>query len=116
MILIDIASIVFVSVTMNHLGLIEAIEEKIDKEIPIVECPKCCSFWCSLVYMLIVTHEPIKSLAVSFLSSYSALWLELIEVFVDSLYLRLYGKITTEHSDYTAASCADGGHSEGSVS
>lgn len=90
---IDIASIVFVCVTANHLGLIKAIEEELERELPILNCCKCFSFWVTLPYTLIVTHSPFTSLAISFLCSYLAIWLELLEGYVDVFYNKFYGKI-----------------------
>jgi hypothetical protein len=89
---IDIASIVFVCVTMNHLGLITAIESVIKNRLPILNCPKCCTFWGVLLYGLAANHfeEILELLAISFLASYIALWLELFESLIDTLYLRLY--------------------------
>ena len=89
---IDIASIVFVCVTMNHLGLIGKIEE-INGKLPILNCPKCSSFWGVMLYMLVTTRHIIVSLAISFLCSYLAIWLELFEGYVDTLYNKLYDKI-----------------------
>ena len=89
---IDIASIVFVCVTMNHLGLIRKIEE-IRGELPILNCPRCSSFWCVLIYTLVTTRHVIPSLAISFLCSYLAIWLELFEGYIDTLYNKLYDKI-----------------------
>ena len=100
---IDIASIVFVCVTMNHLGLIKAIEEKAGFEFTILCCPKCCTFWCVLLYSVFAYKQILIPLAIYFLASYSATWLELFEAFIDTLYLRLYDKITTKYSDYTTA-------------
>lgn len=54
-------------------------------------------------------------LAVSFLCSYLALWLELLEGFIDTSYLRVYEKIYNP-SDDTTASDTDGGCSAGPVS
>ena len=92
---IDIASIVFVCVTMNHLGLITAIESVIKNRLPILNCPKCCTFWSVLLYGLTANHfeEILELLAISFLASYIAIWLELFEGFIDTLFLKLYGKI-----------------------
>ena len=90
---IDIAAIVFVCVTMNHLGLVKAIEDTIDRELRIVNCPKCLSYWGVLAYTVITSCEPIPSLAISFLASYIAIWLELFEGFIDTLYQKLYDKI-----------------------
>jgi hypothetical protein len=90
---IDIASIVFVCVTMNHLGLITAIEKHIGYEFPILDCVKCSSFWLTLIYVGMMSGQPITTLAVSFLASYIAIWLELLEGYIDTLYLKIYGKI-----------------------
>ena len=115
MIWIDIAAIMFVCVTMNHLGLVKAIEDTYDRELPIINCVKCSSFWAVLIYTAFVTHDAIASLAVSFLAAYVAIWLELFEAFIDTLYMKLYGKIYATSDDTTAAG-TDKGNSAGSVS
>lgn len=111
---IDIAGIVFVCVTMNHLGLISAIEDVTHRKLWIVDCPKCSTFWSALAYTAITTRDVIPSLAISFLASYVALWLELLEGFVDTLYLKLYGKIYNT-SDDTPAAGTDSGNTAGSM-
>ena len=98
----DIVSLVFVCVTANHLGLVKAIEEAWDRELPIINCPKCLTFWSVLLYMVFVTRGFILSLAISFLASYSALWLELLEGYIDTLYLKLYDKIYNSAADTSA--------------
>ena len=116
----DIVSIVFVCVTMNHLGLVGKIEELTGKAIPILNCPKCSSFWFSLFLLLGESEEIMGEfpmlLAISFLASYSAMWLELLEGYIDTLFLRFYGKITANHQDDTAAPDADSGNSDSTVS
>ena len=114
---IDIASIVFVCVTANHLGLIGKLEE-IMGELPIIDCPKCSAFWSTLTYGLwsFGFSEIPLLLAISFLASYIALWLELLEAYIDTLYMKLYGKITETDTDDTVAADDDGGHPESSVS
>ena len=103
MTLLDIASIVFACVTANHLGLIAAIEDVSKMEIPIARCPKCLTFWCTLAYTLwsVGFSDLPLVLAISFLASYSALWLELLEGYVDTLYTKLYDTIypTTDTPD-----------------
>jgi len=108
---IDIAGIVFVCVTANHLGLISAIEGVIKHQLPIMNCPKCLTCWSVLAYMVTTAHDIITSLAVSFLASYIAIWLELLEGFVDTLYIMLYGKITEADNDNEATTSADDGNS-----
>ena len=113
---IDIASIVFVCVTMNHLGLIGVIEERIGYELPIINCSKCSSYWSVFAFTLVTAHDIIPSLAVSFLASYTAIWLELLEAYIDTLYLWLYGKITSTDNDDTASDGTDGYDAAGPVS
>ena len=100
---LDIASIVFVCVTMNHLGLIKAIEEVTEHELPVINCPKCSTMWLTLLYMLITSNQLIASLAISFLASYTAIWLELFEGYIDTLYSKLYDTI------YSTADTTDDG-------
>lgn len=111
----DIAAIVFVATTINHLGLISAIESAIDRKLWIVDCPKCLSFWLSL-FWLITSCPPITALAVSLLASYSALWLELAEAYLDSLYLLLYEKIKSTGDDNQDPADANNGNPAGSMS
>ena len=113
---IDIASIVFVCVTMNHLGLMAAIEGVVRHGLPVINCPKCCTCWSVLAYMIITGHDIIMSLAVSFLASYTAIWLELLEAYIDTLYLWLYGKITSTDNDDTTADGPDDNNTTGTVS
>ena len=112
----DIAGIVLVCVTMNHLGLRSAVEGVIKCKLRIVNCPKCATFWSVLVYMAIVNQDAITTLAVSLLASYAALWVELLEGFIDTIYLKLYGKITTADNDNAATADADNGNSASPVS
>lgn len=90
---IDIACIVFVCVTANHLGLINAIEDVVGTELPVINCVKCSTYWFTLCYTLFATHDIILSFAISFLASYSAIWLELFEGIVDTYYNKLYDEI-----------------------
>ena len=106
----DIAGIVCVCVTMNHLGLVKAIEDTWDRELPSINCVKCSTFWSVLIYTSFTAHDVIASLAVSFLCSYIAIWLELFEGFIDTLYLKLYGKIY-KTSDNAPATNPDKGNS-----
>ena len=100
---IDIACIVFTCVTMNHLGLIKAIEESTETEILILDCPKCSTFWCVLFYSVLTSKQVIAPLAISFLASYLAIWLELLEGFIDTLYMKIYEKIYPDTSDNEAS-------------
>lgn len=113
---IDIASIVFVCVTANHLGLVKAIEDTIHRELRIFNCPKCFSFWGVLAYSIITSCETIPSLAISFLCSYLATWLELLEGYIDTLYTKLYETIYPNTSDNEASADGDKGDTTGTMS
>lgn len=89
----DIACIVFICTTVNHLGLIKAIERVVRHSLPILNCAKCLTFWCVLTFQLVSCCNPLTSLAISFLCSYIALWLELFMYAINTLYNRIYGKI-----------------------
>ena len=106
---IDIVSIMFVCVTMNHLGLVKAAENILRKELPIVNCPKCFTFWSVLAYELwaVANYNFPQILAVSFISSYAAIWLELIEGYIDSLYMMFYEKIYANSDNGTPPSTKD---------
>ena len=91
----DIACIVFVCTAVNHLGLIETIEGIIKREIPVVNCPRCFTCWSVFAYELwcVGFSDLPMALAISFLCSYLAIWLELIMYAIDTLYNRIYVKI-----------------------
>lgn len=97
----DIVCVVFACVTANHLGLVKAIEDTFEMKLPVINCVKCFSFWTVFIYALFTSREVITSLAISFLASYSAIWLELFEGFIDQLFVKLYGKIysATDRTD-----------------
>ena len=102
----DIACIVFVCTAVNHLGLIGKLEEMWGK-LPILDCPKCLTFWSVLFYGIttipcdfsqVLTALPLL-LAISFLCSYLAIWLELIMYAIDTLYNRIYGIIENNNEE-----------------
>lgn len=89
----DIACIVFVCVTANHLGLVKAVETVLNRKLAVINCPKCLSFWSVLIYTTVTMDDIALILAISFLCSYLAIWLELFEGFIDKLYMKLYETI-----------------------
>ena len=104
---IDIAAIVFVCTAVNHLGLIAAIERVIRHRLPVVNCPKCLTCWSVFAYGIatvpyVSPQIVARMLAISLLSSYLAIWLELLMYAIDTLYNRIYAKIenvSQEHHD-----------------
>ena len=111
----DIACIVFTCVTANHMGLIDAIEEIAERKIPVLNCVKCSVFWFVLVYSVITSGDIILSLAVSFLSSYCALWIELAEVYIDKLYMILYDKVTKADNNNSVTTNTTSGITESTL-
>ena len=80
-----IACIVFVCTSVNHLGLIPAIERIIKRKLWIIDCPKCLTCWATFVYQLVTNCHPLMSLAIALLCSYLALWLNLFMYAIDTL-------------------------------
>ena len=105
----DIAAIVFFCTAVNHLGLIKAIERVIRHRLPVVNCPRCLTFWSMIACgvaeensSLFTLHSSLRLLAISLLCSYLAIWLELLMYAIDTLYNRIYVKIeniSQEHHD-----------------
>ena len=102
---IDIAAIVFVCTAVNHLGLIAAIERVIRHRLPVVNCPKCLTCWSVFAYGIatvpyVSPQIVARMLAISLLSSYLAIWLELLMYAIDTLYNRIYVKIENVSQEY----------------
>lgn len=89
----DICLLTLSCVLANHMGLISAVEEAIKRKLYIIDCVKCSTFWGVLILCLFIGFRIIESVAISFLLSYLAIWLELLFGFIDSCYEKLYNKI-----------------------
>jgi hypothetical protein len=87
--------ITFSVVAANHLGLVSAIERTVKHRLPIVNCPKCMTFWTVLVYGVwnVGISDFSLAIAVAFLAAWAAIWLELFMGFIDQLYLKAYEQI-----------------------
>lgn len=109
-------AIMFICVATNHMGLIAAMENEFNHELPILNCVKCSTFWCTLVYLIYSTKMFILPIAAALLLSYFAVWLELLMGFIDSFYLRLYAKIVSTTGTDTASSDTDPGDTTDAVS
>ena len=112
----DIACILFICVSANHLGLIKAAEEVLGFQLPILNCCKCSTYWAVLTYSVLSTHDIIGSLAVSFLCAYVAIWLELLMGFIDFLYLKVYEKIYSRGEDSEITADTYGSNTNGTMS
>ena len=93
----DAVAIMFICTAMNHMGLIEAIEDELGYELPIIGCVKCSTFWATFTYLLFSQKALLFPIATAFLLSYLSVWLELLMGFIDSIYLKCYEKITDYH-------------------
>ena len=111
----EVIAIVFTCTAMNHMGLIQAIEGEIGHELPVINCVKCSTYWLTLIYGVYTTKAIIIPVAVAFLCSYIAVWLELLMAFIDTLYLKCYGKICKTDTD-KAACDTQGGDTADAVS
>ena len=115
--LLDTALLTFSCVAANHLGLITAAENVLKRNLPIVNCPKCFTFWCVLFTTVLSGWNMIGALAVSFFFAYLAIWLELLMGFFAVLYDKYYEKIYTKTaSGHTIATDADKDYADGDVS
>ena len=111
--------ITFSAVAANHLRLVTAVEKAIRHSLPIVNCPKCATFWGVLVYGALtgVYHfvdirDMVKVLAVAFLCAYLSLWVNLLFAIIDHYFNKIYDSFFT-----TTDTAADGAeHTAGPVS
>lgn len=103
------ALLTFSFTAANHLGLVSKIEELTGHNLPVINCPRCASFWSILLYCIVASGNVIGAVAMSFFFAYLALWLELAMCVVDYLYKKIYEKIISDSaSDKAAASTHDG--------
>ena len=102
--LITVSCVLFIQMGLSH-----AIQERIGFKSEILSCPKCLPFWSVLAYMLLTGRGILQSIATSFLSSYSALWLSLVYDALAKLYNSCYEAITeTDDTAQDAEATADG--------
>ena len=95
---LEIASILFSSVAINHLGLVAAVEKVIARRLPVIDCPKCLSFWATLTYGCSVCCDSSAAIpsalphlfALSLLCAWLAIWLDLAMGIIDHLYKKVY--------------------------
>lgn len=108
---LDIACIVFACTAANHLGLTRSIQLVLKwNKLPVVGCIKCLTFWAVLIYCCCrsatrsitdaIEMAPVV-LAISFLSAWASIWLDLGMGMIDKLYLKIYDTL------YPTADAAD---------
>lgn len=98
MIVLNALMITFSATAINHLGLVAAVEKVIARPLPVINCPKCLSFWATLTYGCSVCCDSIAALpsalphlfALSLLCAWLAVWLDLAMGIIDHLYIKVY--------------------------
>lgn len=101
--------ITFSATAINHLGLVAAVEQAIRHPLPIVDCPKCLSFWSVLAYGLIFSENEgpaaVAVIALAFFCAYLSKWLHIAMFAIDTLYNKIYDTLYS-----TANPNTDGAH------
>ena len=92
----DVAFLMLAAVLVNHLGLIDAIERVARRELPIINCSKCLSFWSVLVWLcfnMVAAHRHLPVILVtSTIAAFLAPWFELLFGLIGKLYEKIYEK------------------------
>lgn len=113
-IVFNVFLLILVCVLSNHMGLILAIEEIIKHKIPILNCVKCSTFWSVILFLLLNSIDVIPSVAFAFISSYIAIWLELVFGIIDFYYGKVFSKIYSAEEDKTSEESSDNDNSKDS--
>lgn len=96
---------IVIAVTMfNHLGLCEALSKMIKYEFKILSCSKCFTFWSCLIYQSLTGVNIIRSIALSFVMAYVAMWFELLLSLLSKCYEWIYTKVFTTEEAITEGS------------
>ena len=85
--------ITFACVSAVHLGMSDAVKMVTRTDLPIIGCVKCFTFWSVLAWCVITRHGIVYSIALSMLTAWAAIWLDLLLCASDALYLRIYDKL-----------------------
>lgn len=104
----EVALVTVSCVLFIQMGLASEIQKRIRFRLTILSCPKCATFWSVLAYLLIGGNGIILSVATSFISAYSALWLSLLYDILAKIYNVCYEAIT--ETDDTPTDAQAGAH------
>lgn len=95
----EAALIVISCVLSVQMGLVGAVEERLGFEFHILSCPKCSTWWISIAWHLLHRRALLDTVAVSFISSYIALWLALAYDVAAVFYNYAYERIKKEDEE-----------------
>lgn len=84
-----------IAVIAHHLGLSEAIGEVVAR---ILSCPKCLTFWFTLLVLLYYGCEPFIAIGLSLVSSYLSLWIGLTLVWLNKRYSEAWRRLSKKKS------------------
>ena len=90
----EVALITISCVLFVQMGLSEAIFGFLHVSPKIASCPKCCTFWVCLIWLLAHKNGVLMSVSASFVAAYAALWLALLYDSLALIYNYLYEQIT----------------------
>lgn len=103
----EVALITISCVLFVQMGLSEAIQKVLHLDLQIASCPKCLTWWTSLVYSVIFGYGLLESVAASFIASYAASWIALVYDALAVFYNYLYEQISKESDASKAAAQTD---------
>ena len=94
--LLEAALITLSCVLFVQMGLADAVCDTLRIKARVITCPKCATFWTCLIWTICRGNGVLWSVAVSFVSSYLALWLALLYDALAALYNDLYATINKQ--------------------
>lgn len=92
-----VAAVVISCCLFIHLGLGQTISRLLHVQLVLLHCVKCLTFWCVLGYSLLRLTLPAEScICIAFVSSYTALWVDLLLAKLSVLYEEFYKSVAAE--------------------
>lgn len=86
-----IALITMMCLTLaQHLGLTQAIAEVASK---IADCPRCCSFWGTLLVLILLGCNIFVTLGLSLLMAYLSHWFGFVLLMLNNIYDTIWEKL-----------------------
>jgi len=90
----ETALILISCVLFIQMGLSQAIQDFLKVRLRFLSCPKCLTFWVTLITLLTYGNTVIESVAVSFIAAYLALWLSLLYDCMATIYNKCYDHLS----------------------